>query len=197
MLKNSRQLQRLMFLFAVAGLFAVTADFACLEDVCAESTSASYRTMDEIMKDRILTLDRALAESGVTLNTEQQSQLAREGQLFGVAKLTRPIKHPNGAVEMPSDWLPALPEGHPWAKRLTPGDDAFYSFVEERILHAKLFDPQNPEHMTAVQAYLEKASSDAPEFTGWTYAVRTECEKKKRDARGTGTKDAMEEPANP
>ena len=65
--------------------------------------------------------------------------------------------------------------------------------VGERILHAKLFDPQNPDHMTAVQAYLERASSDAPEFTGWTYAVRTECEKKKRDARGTGTKDAMEE----
>jgi hypothetical protein len=194
MLKNSRQLQRLMFLFAVAGLFAVTADFACLEDVCAETQSAAYTSMGAIMKDRVLTLNEALERAGTRLSQEQQDTLAREGQLFGVVKLTRPVKHPNGAVEVPAGWLPEIPEGHPWRKKLGPGDDAFYSYVEERIFKAKLFDPQNPEHAKAAEAYLTKANSEAPQFVGWTYSVRTECEKKKLDARGVGvSNDASEE----
>ena len=78
MLKHSRQVQRLMFLFAIAGLFAVTADFACLEDVCADSQTGAYRTMGDIAKERIRTLDEALAESGVTL-TPDQRLVARPG----------------------------------------------------------------------------------------------------------------------
>ena len=111
MLKHSRQVQRLMFLFAIAGLFAVTADFACLEDVCADSQTGAYRTMGDIAKERIRTLDEALAESGVTLTPDQRQTLDRDGQLLGVVKLDRPVKHPNGKVEMAADWLAADPRG--------------------------------------------------------------------------------------
>lgn len=181
MLKTN-QIQRLMFLFAVVGLFAVTADFACLEDVCAELRTGEFRTMDEISSNRIETLEEGLVRSGVGLTPEQQRTLLRDGQLFGVAKLDRPIKHPNGAVEMPSGWLPEIPEGHPWRLKLTPADDSFYSFVEERLLRAKLFDPDNPEHAQAAEAYLAKVSSSSPQFVAWTYAGgRTECKKKIND----------------
>lgn len=190
MLKQT-QIQRLMFLFAIAGLFAVTADFACLEDVCAESKSGAFRTEEDIASTRIETLKEALLRSGVDLTAEQSATLSRDGQLVGVVKLDRPVKHPNGTVEMPAGWLPAVPEGHPWAGKLTPADDAFYSFVEERILKARVYDPANPEHATAVKAYLAKAQSTSPEFVGYSLAgSRTECAKKKRDARGVGVPDA-------
>jgi hypothetical protein len=124
------------------------------------------------------------------LSPDQQKALARDGKLFGVVKLERPVKHPNGEVEMPRGWLSDVPEGHPWRKNLTPGDDAYYSFVEERLFKARLYDPQNPEHRKAAEAYLEKVNGDDPRFVGWTFAVRTECPKKKLDAPGTGAKDA-------
>jgi hypothetical protein len=191
MLKRSRHVQRLMFLFAIAGLFAVTADFACLEDVCADSQTGAYKTMGEINKERIRTIDEALAERGLTLSIDQQRTLARDGQLTGVLALTRPVKHPNGTVEMPAGWLKPIPEGHPWAKPLTPADDAYYSFVEERIFRAKLFDPANPEHVKAADAYLAKVNAPThSEFIGWSAESRTECEKKKTDAKGVGASDA-------
>jgi hypothetical protein len=189
MLNRSRHVQRFMFLFAVAGLFAVTADFACLDDVCADSQTGAYKTMGEINKDRLRTLDEALAANGQKLNADQQNTLAREGQLFGVVKLSQPVKHPNGAIEMPAGWLKPIAEGHPWRKPLTPADDAFYSYVEERIFRAKLFDATNPEHKKAADAYLAYVASDR-EFLGWSAESRTECEKIKTDARGTGAADA-------
>jgi hypothetical protein len=192
MLKHSRQVQRLMFLFAIAGLFAVTADFACLEDVCADSQTGAYRTMGDIDKERIRTLAEALAESGVVLTPAQKQMLARDGHLLGVVKLTRPVKHPDGRVEMAPGWLAPIPEGHPWGKALTPADDAFYSFVEERIFRAKLYDPANPEHQRAAAVYIAKAQSPNPEFVGWTAESRTECEKIKADAAGSGLPDATD-----
>jgi hypothetical protein len=185
MVKHSVQLQRLMFLFAIAGLFAVTADFACLEDVCAEMHTGAYRTMNDIMKDRVLSLKDALDKSGTTLTADQQARLVREGHLLGVVKLTQPVKHPDGTVEMPNGWLPGIPDGHPWARTLTPNDDAYYSYIEERIFKARLFDPENVEHQKAAAAYLAKANSDAPDYVGWTYESRTECAKKMLDS---GTK---------
>jgi hypothetical protein len=140
--------------------------------------------MGDINKDRIRTLDEGLAAAGQTLTPDQKQALARDGQLLGVVKLTQPVRHPNGTVEMPTGWLKPIPEGHPWAKKLTPADDAFYSYVEERIFRSKLFDPANPEHMKAATAYLQKGNQ---EFLGWSAESRTECEKKKTDARGTGT----------
>ena len=118
--------------------------------------------MGAINKDRIRTLEEGLAAAGQSLTPDQRETLAREGQLFGVVKLTVPVKHPNGAVEMPAGWLKAIPEGHPWAKPLTPADDAYYSFVEERIFRSKLFDPANPEHQKAANAYLAKVGSEGP-----------------------------------
>ena len=191
MLKYSRQLQRLMFLAAVAGLFAVSADFACLASVCAEDQSGAYRTRADIDKERIRTLNDALAANGTVLTAEQNQALARDGQLFGVVKLDRPVKHPNGAVEMPAGWLASIPEGHPWSKPLSPADDAYYSFVEERIFRAKLYDPTKPAHREAVDAYLGRVAAGV-DFIGWTTESRTECAKIKLDARGTGTEaDAM------
>ena len=190
MLKHGRQVQRLMFLFAIAGLFAVSADFACLEDVCADSQTGSYRTMDELMNEKIRTFEEALAQNGITLTADQEATLARDGQLFGLVPLGAPVKHPNGAVEMAAHWLPPIPEGHPWKQDLTPNDDAYYSFVEERIFRAKLFDPSNPEHLRAAQSYLDKVNSKSPEFIGFSATSRTECEKIKQDAAGTGGADA-------
>jgi hypothetical protein len=190
MLKHT-QIQRLMFLFAIAGLFAVTADFACLEDVCAEDRSAAFTSLDAVMKHRVELLDQALARSGVALSDGQQAKLKSNGQLFGVVKLDRPVKHPNGAVELPPNWLPAIPAGHPWRTKLGPADDAFYSFVEDRIIKADLYDPTNPEHVAAVRAYLDKAHSSSPKFVSWTYAGgRTECAKKVLDAPGTMAPDS-------
>lgn len=181
MLKHT-QLQRLMFLFAIAGLFAVTADFACLEDVCADLKQGEFRTMDEITKLRIETLEEGLRRSGVELTEDQRLTVKREGRLFGVVKLDRPVRHPNGSVEMPRGWLPEVPEGHPWRQKLTPADDAFYSYVEERIIKARLFDPKNPEQVRDVGAYLAKVNSPSPGFVGWTYVGgRTECPKKVKD----------------
>jgi hypothetical protein len=186
------QIQRLMFLFAVAGLFAITADFACLEDVCAPDRAAAFTSLDAVLQHRIRSLDEGLVQSGIKLSTEQRAKLATDGHLLGVAKLDRPIKHPDGTVEMPRNWLPPLPAGHPWLTRLTPAEDAFYSFVEDRIIKADLFDPSNSEHVAAVQAYLDKARSSSPRFVGWTFAgMRTECAKKTIDAPGTMMPDAM------
>jgi hypothetical protein len=190
MLKYSRQLQRLMFLAAIAGLFAVSADFACLAKVCAEDSSGAYRTRADLDQERIRTFNEALAQTGTVLTPEQQQTLSREGQLFGVVKLDRPVKHPNGTVEMPANWLAPIPEGHPWAKPLTPADDAYYSFVEERIFRAKLFDPANPAHKQAADAYLNRIQKGEG-FIGWTTESRTECEKIKLDARGTGVDAEM------
>jgi hypothetical protein len=189
MLKHT-QIQRLMFLFAIAGLFAVTADFACLEDVCAEDRSAAFTSLDAIQKHRVELLDQALLRSGVGLTEGQRARLKSDGQLLGVVKLDRPVKHPNGLVEMPRGWLPEIPAGHPWRTNLTPADDAFYSYVEDRIIKADLFDPANPEHAAAIQAYLAKAHSSSPKFVSWTYAgSKTECQKKTLDAPGTMAPD--------
>jgi hypothetical protein len=185
MAKHSVQLQRLMFLFAIAGLFAVTADFACLEDVCAEMHTGSYRSMNDIMKDRVQTLNDLLDKSGTVLTDAQRTALARDGHLLGVLKVSQPVKHPDGTIEMPTGWLPEIPAGHPWARALTPNDDAYYSYIEERIFKAKLFDPANAEHQKAAAAYLAKLGSDAPDYVGWTYESRTECAKKMLDS---GTK---------
>jgi hypothetical protein len=180
------QIQRLMFLFAIAGLFAITADFACLEDVCGTMDTAAYPSWDQVRAHRIETLDQALDRSQVNLTESQRDTLKGTGHLLGVAKLIRPIKHPDGTVEMPKGWLPAIPAGHPWGQKLTPADDAFYSYVEERIIKPELFDEQNPEHVRAVEAYLAKAHSSSPQFVGWTYAGgKTECPKKMLDAFGS------------
>ena len=178
------QIQRSMFLFALAGLAAVTADFACLEDVCApDQLQAQFRTLAEVEKLRIETLDERLARSGVALGPDQRAKLSRDRQLLGVLKLDRPVKHPGGRVEMPEGWLPTIPEGHPWKKKLTPADDAFYSFVEERIIKARLYDPTNADHVAAIDAYLRKAGSSQPTFSGWTYVGgRTECKKRVQDS---------------
>jgi len=190
MLKHT-QIQRLMFLFAIAGLFAVTADFACLEDVCAQDRAAAFTSLDAVLEHRVELLNHALLRSGVTLTDTQRATLKTDGQILGLVKLDRPVKHPNGTVEMPSNWLPEIPAGHPWRTRLTPSDDAFYSFVEDRIIKADLFDPTNPEHVAAIQAYLDKANSASPKFMSWTYAGgRTECPKKTLDAPGTTTPDS-------
>jgi hypothetical protein len=186
------QIQRLMFLFAIAGLFAVTADFACLEQVCAEDQSAAFTSLGEVNQHRVEPLDLALARSEVHLTGAQRDTLKTTGQLLGVVKLDRPVKHPNGTIEMPKGYLPEIPAGHPWAQKLTPADDAFYSFVEERIIKPNLFDDTNPEHVKAIDAYLRKANSSSPRFVGWTYAGgKTECPKKVLDAQGTSAPDAM------
>jgi hypothetical protein len=174
------QVQRLMFLFAVAGLAAVTADFACLEDVCAPNQSSGlYTTMDDVKKQQIATLADELRRAGIELDSAQRAQLGKNGELLGAIKpLTHPIKHPNGTVEMPANWLPAIPDGHPWRSTLTPADDAFYSWFQERILKARLWDPSNEQHREWADAYLRKGT-----FAGWTYAGgRTECAKKQYDA---------------
>lgn len=186
------QIQRLMFLFAIAGLFAVTADFACLEEVCAEDNTAAFTSREQVSQHRIETLDQALARSEIRLTESQRTTLKTNGQLFGVVKLDRPVKHPNGKIEMPKGWLPEVPAGHPWGQKLTPADDAFYSYVEERIIKPNLYDDSNPEHVKAIDAYLKKANSTTPHFVGWTYAGgKTECPKKMADAEGTRAPDAM------
>jgi hypothetical protein len=186
------QIQRLMFLFAIAGLFAISADFACLEDVCAEMSTAAFTSWDQVNQHKLETLDQALARQGVRLDESQRTALKTNGQLFGVVSLDRPVKHPNGVIEMPKGWLPEIPVGHPWRQKLTPADDAFYSYVEARILKPNLFDDSNPEHVAAVDAYLKKAHSSSPQFVGWTYAGgKTECPKKVLDAYGTSGPDAL------
>lgn len=184
-MKKNPQFQRLMFLFAISGLVAATANYACLPDVCADLKTAEFRTMDEVNAFRIETLNEALSRQGLGLNDSQRLNLASGAMVPGLAKLDRPVKHPDGTVEMPQDWLPAVPEGHPWGSALTPADDAFYSFFEERILKARLYDPENPQHVEWAKAYLAKSRSNDPDFIGWTYANRTECAKIRYDARGT------------
>jgi hypothetical protein len=186
------QIQRLMFLFAIAGLFAISADFACLEDVCAQMSTAAFTSWDQVKQHKLETLDQALARQGVRLDESQRTALKTNGQLFGVVSLDRPVKHPNGVIEMPKGWLPAIPAGHPWGQKLTPADDAFYSFVEERILKPNLYDETKADQVAAVDAYLKKANSSSPQFVGWTYAGgKTECPKKVLDAYGTYGPDAM------
>jgi hypothetical protein len=190
MLKRT-QVQRLMLLFAIAGLVAVAADFACLQNVCGETQQAQFSSAEMIDQHRILRLADALASARITLSPAQQARLAKDGRLFGLVRLDRPVKHPDGAIEMLPGYLPEIPAGHPWLARLTPADDAFYSFVEERIIRPNLYDPENPEHVVAIKAYLDKARSGSPSFVGWTYAgARTECPRILKDAAGTMTPDA-------
>src|SRR6185295_9215875 len=111
------QIQRLMFLFAIAGLLAITADFACLENVCAEEQSAAFTSRDQVLQHRIETLDQALARSGLGLDDSQRTALAANGQLPAALKLDRPVKLSNGTVVMPKGWLPEIPAGHPWGQK--------------------------------------------------------------------------------
>lgn len=188
MFKHTK-IQRLMFLCGIAMLFAVSADFACLEDVCAPD-SAGFTSRDQVLTYQIETLHDAMARKGFEMDASQKAELKAKGQLVGAMKLDRPVKHPNGTVEMPPNWLPAIPAGHPWGQKLTPADDAFYSFVEERIIKPRLYDPTNADHQAAVDAYLVKATSSNPKFVGWTYAGgKTECPKKVLDAAGTFAPD--------
>jgi hypothetical protein len=184
-MKKNPQFQRLMFLFAIAGLVAATANYACLPDVCAELKTAEYRTPEDLNAFRIRSLNEALSADGISLDANQRLVLKTQGKLLGVAKLDQPLKHPDGTIEMPANWLPAIPDGHPWGAQLSPSDDAFYSFFEERILRAKLYDPSNPQHVEWAKAYLEKSRSNDPDFIGWTYANRTECAKIRYDAKGS------------
>jgi hypothetical protein len=184
-MKKNPQFQRMMFLFAIAGLVAATANYACLPDVCADLKSAQYRTTEDVTAFRIRTLNEALTNDGISLDANQRLTLKTQGKLLGLAKLSQPVKHPDGTIEMPENWLPAIPDGHPWASQLTPADDAFYSFFEERILKARLYDPENPQHVEWSKAYLAKSRSNDPDFIGWTYSNRTECAKIRYDAKGT------------
>lgn len=184
-MKKHPQFQRMMFLFAISGLVAATANYACLPDVCADLKTAQFRTMDEVSAFRIRTLNEAMVNDAISLDNSQRLTLKTQGKLLGIVKLTAPVKHPNGTIEMPENWLPAIPEGHPWGSELTPADDSFYSFFEERILKARLYDPENPQHVQWAKAYVAKSSSNDPDFIGWTYANRTECSRIKYDATGT------------
>ena len=185
-MKKHPQFQRLMFLFAISGLVAATANYACLPDVCADTQTAEFRSMDELNRYRIATLNEVLASGNPSLGDNENSTLKATGKLAGLAaKLNRPVKLADGSVEMPPDWMPAVPEGHPWGSALSPSDDAFYSFFEERIVRARLFDPSNAQHVEWAEAYLAKSRSNDPEFVGWTYAKRTECSKIRYDAAGS------------
>jgi len=183
------QIQRLMFLFALAGVISVAANFACLEDVCAPLKTAEFRTQDDMMEMRIQTLSEALSSAG--LNADEAALGLNDGTSQKSSRMPPgfepryPVKLADGTVVMPDNWLPEIPVGHPWNGVLTPADDAFYSYFEQRVLMARLFDPSNPIHQEWAQAYLEKSRSNSPEFVGWTYADRTECDKKKFDAEGT------------
>jgi len=174
-----------MILCSILGLIAATANYACLPDVCADLKSSDFHSMQDLQAQRIKTLREALGEQGVKLDSSAQLTLKKSGHLLGVAKSNLPIKHPDGTVEIGSAALPAIPAGHPWASELSASDDAFYSFFEERIVRAGLFDPENPQHMRWANAYLTKQNSADPDFIGWTYANRTECAKIKYDAKGT------------
>jgi len=170
---RSRQLQQFMLLLGMCGLLTVSAQFACdSSTTCATPRGAYFTSMDELNQNRIENFDQAVVRQGVVLTDAQRTALGRDGQLFGALKLDRPIKHVNGAVEMPNGWLPEIPEGHPWAKPLTPGDDAFYSWFEERIVDARLFDPTNPTHMDWARAYLDMGAKGGT-FTGWSWAAAT------------------------
>ncbi len=177
----SSQIHRLTFLLAIAGLLTISADFACLSDYdCPSERAAGYHSLEDIQAQRIETLDEALTRRGTFLSVERKAALSRDGHVLGaLAPLDRPLRHPDGTVEMPEGWLPDLPAGHPWAARLTPSDDAFYSWFEERILDAKLYDPASPQHVAFAEAYLAKQSSASPHFQAWTFASTTECPKKK------------------
>lgn len=157
----------------------------CLSDVCAdlEYKTASFTSLQEIEARRVETLAEGLARSGIQLGADQRLRLQATGQLFGLVKLERPVKHPNGALEIPAGWMPPLATpDHPWRRKLTPADDAFYSYFEDRIVRARLYDPTDPQHRDWARAYLAKARSSSPRFTAWTHlGDRTECAKKKYD----------------
>jgi hypothetical protein len=173
------QTKPLLFFLGLLALGVVIIPLGCLEDVCGEpeTKKAAFTSVEALGATRIQKLSEALAQQGIELSDLQKRQLRQDGRLPGVVKLQRPVKHPDGTVEMPRGWLPAIPEGHPWKQKLTPRDEAYYSFVEERIFRAKLYDPENPEHVIAAEAYLARAERGHG-FAGWTYAVRTECPKK-------------------
>lgn len=185
-MKKHPQFQRLMFLFAISGLVAATANYACLPEVCADTKTAEFRTMDEINAHRVVTVNEALAAGNLSLSDDERATLKTRGVVPGLAaRLNRPVKLPDGTIDTPKDWLPAIPEGHPWGSELSTSDDAFYSFFEERIVKGQMFDPANPKHVEWAEAYLAKSRSNDPEFIGWTYANRTECAKIRYDAKGS------------
>lgn len=174
---RTTSLRQFSLLCGIGGLLALSAQYACTDSDCKTIERApAYQTVEAIDAHAVETLDAALARQGRTLSAAQAGALSRDGHLFGVASLDRPIKHPDGLIEMPAGWLPPIPDGHPWARTLTPTDDAFYSWFEERVLEARLFDPQSPQHVAWATAYLAKGRTDGT-FQGWTYAASTACPK--------------------
>lgn len=168
----TKHAQRLMFLLGIGGLAAGLANIGCLEDVCADTKEAAFRSMDDIRAMQI-----AVAEQG--LGGELGDRNAQS------LRINRPVKDPDGTVVMPPEWLPPIPADHPWNNVTGPESDAFYSYFEERVLRPMLYDDSNPTHRQWAKLYLEKSRSADPEFPAYTYAERTSCAKEKFDAAGT------------
>jgi hypothetical protein len=169
----TKHAQRLMFLLGIGGLAAGLANIGCLEDVCADTKEAAFRSMDDILAMRITLAEQGIGGEGLG---DRQAQSLR---------INRPVKDPDGTVVMPAGWLPPIPADHPWNNVTGPESDAFYSYFEERVLRPMLYDDSNPTHRQWAKLYLEKSRSADPEFPAYTYAEKTSCEKKQFDAAGT------------
>lgn len=182
--------QRLMFLFGAGGIGLVVGNAACLEDLCADSKTAEFRSLDDLAAMRILSFAEVMQSSQ---RPGAPEQLAADGRNLAL-RVNRPVKMPDGSIAMPDGWLPPIPDDHPWADMSGPGHPAFDSFFEERVVRPRLYDPENATHQAWARAYLDKARSNSPEFPGYTYAERTECVKKKFDAPGTCPGGNMADP---
>ena len=141
-----------------AALTAPAADESCLRP-------QKYSSAEEILSQRILLWEEYAEERRIELSPSQQRRLEQSGDLAGVFDLERPVKFPNGVVDQPLGWLPALPADHPW--NTPPGADepTFAAWFEVRIVDPLLYDPENEDHAAWSIAYLvATADTDTTEI---------------------------------
>lgn len=120
-----------------------------------------YRTQDELELHEILKFEDWLSQTGTVLTSEQTDRLNQTGDLVGVftAELTKPVKFPNGLIDMPAAYLPSLPNGHPWNDPMTADNTGsfpktFPAYFEVRVVDPFLLDLDRYDHVEWSEAYL-------------------------------------------
>jgi len=120
---------------------------------------ARYATLAANEKNSIALWADYKTSHAITLTTAQQTKLTNTGDLVGDLTLDRPVKFPDGKVDMPKGWLPALPTDSPWITTPATTDATFAAWFEVRVVDPLLYDPADASHRTWATAYLKQVSS--------------------------------------
>ena len=186
MLKHSRQLQRLMFLFAVAGLFAVTRRLRLSgRGLCRCRSQAPIARWATSIKERIRTLERG---AGPDRGHAHHRAAADPGPRWPAVRRGE-ARPPGEAPERRGRDAGPLagrdPRGSSLAQAAHPGRRRLLLVRRGADLPGQAVRPVEPRAPEGGRRLPAPRSTKDQGFIGWTAESRTECEKIKLDARGS------------